>query len=241
MPDEPRGFKYDIALSFAGEDRDIVEHFASILRDRGIKVFYDAWEAAKLWGKDLYQYLDDLYCKKARYCIDFSSNSYARKAWTRHELRSAQAPAFRENTEYILPVRLDGTEIPGIPETVAYIDLQRISVEQLADLVLAKLSGSEPIVANAQQLYANQSRLPRTAEEDHLDDARVNLAVAKLSGDERTVLTSFIDVRPDGILEVSIHGARNMPKHLQEENAGLLPIRNEMARTQVTKCCPSVD
>ncbi len=164
MPDEPRGFKYDIALSFAGEDRDIVEHFASILRDRGIKVFYDAWEAAKLWGKDLYQYLDDLYCKKSSllYSISFRTPT-ARKAWTRHELRSARVRALRENTEYILPVRLDGTEIPGIPETVAYIDLQRISVEQLADLVLAKLSGSEPIVANAQQLYANQSRLPRTA------------------------------------------------------------------------------
>ena len=48
----------------------------------------------------------------------FLSQNYARTLWARHELKNAQARAFEENQEYILPVRLDDTEIPGILPTV---------------------------------------------------------------------------------------------------------------------------
>ncbi len=36
-----KDFRFDIALSFAGEDRDYVEEVAKILESRGIKVHYD--------------------------------------------------------------------------------------------------------------------------------------------------------------------------------------------------------
>jgi hypothetical protein len=54
---------------------------------------YDAYEKAALWGKDLYQHLSDIYQKKARFCIIFASGDYAKKTWTTHELKSAQARA----------------------------------------------------------------------------------------------------------------------------------------------------
>ena len=34
-------FTYDVALSFAGEQRAYVEHVADCLRARGVRVFYD--------------------------------------------------------------------------------------------------------------------------------------------------------------------------------------------------------
>ena len=46
--------KYDIALSFAGDDRGYVEQVADALKSNGIKVFYDRYERVALWGKDLY-------------------------------------------------------------------------------------------------------------------------------------------------------------------------------------------
>ena len=49
---------------------------------------------------------------KARYCVMFFSQHYVAKAWTKHELKAAQARALNENEEYILPIRLDSTEIP---------------------------------------------------------------------------------------------------------------------------------
>ena len=53
-------YQYDVALSFAGENRVIVEQFAAILKAHGLNVFYDAWEQVTLWGRDLYQHLDDV-------------------------------------------------------------------------------------------------------------------------------------------------------------------------------------
>lgn len=106
-----------------------------------IKVFYDKYEEVNLWGKNLYTHLDDVYQNKARYCIIFISQWYANKNWTNHERISAQARAFAEtNEEYILPIRLDNTQIPGIRPTIGYINAKNYSSKQLCNLILKKLN-----------------------------------------------------------------------------------------------------
>ena len=45
---------YDVTISFAGEDRPVAERLASLLVTKGLNVFYDEYERANLWGKDLY-------------------------------------------------------------------------------------------------------------------------------------------------------------------------------------------
>src|SRR5262249_36619081 len=115
---------YALAVSYAGEDRPVVEEVVQLIAEAGYRVFFEAWEQHNLWGKDLYQYLDTIYRQAARFCVVFVSASYARKAWATHELRSAQARAFAQQSEYILPVRLDDTDLPGLPPTTAYLDLR---------------------------------------------------------------------------------------------------------------------
>ena len=134
--------EYDVALSFAGEDRHHAERLAELLRAEEYSVFYDEYELAKLWGKDLYVYLSSVYKDQAEYCVMFLSEYYAQKVWTNHERESAQARAFEENREYILPVRLDDTEIPGILPTVGYLDLRSMTIEQVHQVLVAKLSGT---------------------------------------------------------------------------------------------------
>jgi len=70
----------------------------------------------------------------------FLSQHYASKLWTNHEREAAQARAFRENKEYILPVRLDNTTIPGIPQTIAYLSWPPETAETIADAIMAKLN-----------------------------------------------------------------------------------------------------
>jgi hypothetical protein len=132
-------YQYDVALSFAGEERDYVERVAKYLTEKGVKVFYDKYGEVDLWGKDLYFHLDEVYRKNARYCVMFLSRNYAKKVWTNHERESAQARAFEEKGEYILPARFDDTEIPGIKPTTGYIDLRKKSPEEFAELIVAKL------------------------------------------------------------------------------------------------------
>ena len=83
-------YEYDVALSFAGEDRQHVEALAELLEKNGYKVFYDKYERAQLWGKNLYTHLSSVYKDKARYCVTFLSEHYARKLWANHELENAQ-------------------------------------------------------------------------------------------------------------------------------------------------------
>ncbi len=134
--------EFDVAFSFAGEQRAYVEEVYNILTSRGIRVFYDGGQAASLWGKDLYQHLTDIYSRRARYCVVFLSQDYARKLWTRHELKAAQARAFKESEEYLLPARFDDTSIPGLLPTVAYVDLTQLPPQEFAGLVIEKLQGT---------------------------------------------------------------------------------------------------
>ncbi len=138
-------YAYDVCLSFAGEDRKYVEQLYLALIAEGVKVFYDFEEdiAAEMWGKDLYTYLDDVYQNRAKYCVMFLSKNYARKVWTNHERESAQAGAFLRHQEYILPLRLDNTLIPGIRPTTGFRKWSE-GVPKLTRAILAKLKKSTP-------------------------------------------------------------------------------------------------
>jgi hypothetical protein len=59
--------------------------------------------------------------------------------WTNHELRSAQARALEEKgNEYILPVRIDDTELEGLLPTVSYLSIN-MGIEAIGDLLIKKL------------------------------------------------------------------------------------------------------
>jgi hypothetical protein len=137
-----RPVEFEIALSFAGEDRGYVDQVANLLRDSGVKVFYDLFEESNLWGKNLYDYLSDIYQNKALYTIMFISEHYARKMWANHERQAMQARAFQEHQEYILPARFDETPIPGVLPTTAYIALAGRSPEDFVKIVHKKLVNS---------------------------------------------------------------------------------------------------
>lgn len=142
-----KNYEYQVALSFAGEDRDYVSKVATLFKVQEISVFYDEFEEAKLWGKDLYEYLDEIYREKAKYCIIFASKHYAKKLWPTHERKSAQERALKQNEEYILPARFDDTEIPGIRSTIKYIDLNNYSPEEFVELTVQKLTESKEATA----------------------------------------------------------------------------------------------
>ena len=135
-------YEFDVALSFAGEDRRYADELVKLLDDGGHSFFYDDDNRAELWGKDLYNSLYSIYKEKARYCVIFTSEHYVRKLWTNHELKSAQARAFSEKGEaYILPIRLDDTEVPGIPPTVGYLDGRSMSIDEIYEILAEKLTG----------------------------------------------------------------------------------------------------
>lgn len=143
-------YEYDVALSFAGEDRKFVEDCAEILRALNINVFYDNYEKDVLLGKNLYSYLADVYQNKARFAVVFVSESYKKKRWTNHELEYITARKFTQDEEYLLPVKLDETELNEIPLTTGY--LQGNSPLEVAITIAKKINGNLDIDAMLSEL-----------------------------------------------------------------------------------------
>ncbi len=133
------GRQYDVALSFAGEDREYVEAVASKLDELEVKVFYDRFEEVELWGKDLAEHLGKVYSEDSHFVVMFASRYYAEKAWPNHERRFALSRNFTGDADRILPVRMDDTAIPGLPDTIAYLDARVVSAEKLGELIRQKL------------------------------------------------------------------------------------------------------
>jgi hypothetical protein len=132
--------KYHVALSFAGEDREYVKRVAAQLVSKGVEVFYDEYEEAALWGKNLYTHLSDVYENKAIFTVMFISEHYKNKLWTNLERESAQARAFESNKEYILPAFFDtSVKVPGLPRTIGHISLSKKTPEDFAALIVKKL------------------------------------------------------------------------------------------------------
>jgi hypothetical protein len=202
--------EFDIALSFAGEDREYVDQVANLLRDSGVKVFYDLFEEANLWGKNLYDYLSEIYMDKAMFTIMFISESYAKKVWTNHERQAMQARAFQESQEYVLPVRFDETVIPGVLPTVGYISLVNRTPAQFVEVVHKKLIVSGRTVPSE----SIRSALFSTATMPRVDPMKPAISIISTDGDavssaevvaiadNNTIKNGFTD--KDGIAKLTI-------------------------------------
>jgi hypothetical protein len=130
--------QFDVGLSFSGKDRAFVEQLYHSLAELGVKAFYDADYKALLAGEELTEHLPTLYRDKCYLFVPILSKNYLESIWARREKRAALERAL-EQDRFVLPIRLDGTAIPGISTALAYIDGTSSSHHELADIIATKL------------------------------------------------------------------------------------------------------
>lgn len=136
---DKQGFDYDVALSFSGKDRAYAEKLATQLMLNNISVFYDKSEQANLWGRNLQLHLTELYRVRARYCIVLVSANYVTSRWTKVEIEAALAREFERGETYILPLRLDDTELSALLPVRGFVDTRQESFEGIVTMVKSKL------------------------------------------------------------------------------------------------------
>lgn len=157
---EPQAYEFDIAVSFAGEDREYVQDVVDGVKAMGHTVFYDEDYAVESWGEDGVDYFTNVYQHRARFVVMFISRHYAEKMWTNLERRSALARAVTQRSAYILPVRLDDTQLEGLLPTTLYLNANRIGLSGLVEAIKMKVSGTEP----ARLPSVLDDRVPRSKE-----------------------------------------------------------------------------
>ena len=192
----------DVALSFAGEDRWYVDPVAAALEAAGVDLFYDASETTELWGEDLAVRLDAVYRQQARFVVPFVSVHYAQKVWPQHEWRSALARAVTQREPFILPVRLDDTDLPGLRPTVLYLDGRRFGPKEVAGHVLAKLQRGESATGGAAR---ELGRLPSIAPQNFNPYAEAEGFLRHL---EQQFRSKIGDLRRSGIVLDVARGER---------------------------------
>jgi hypothetical protein len=139
---ESQSWQYDVALSYAGEDRAQARDLAKRIQTAGYSVFYDEFE--ELWGQDLSVKLHEVYGKQSRFCVIFVSQYYLQKSWTNAERKTVLAWAMQHDTTYLLPIRLDDSDLPGLAGVIAYKDLRHQSMDAIFTS-LERLLGPPPV------------------------------------------------------------------------------------------------
>ena len=139
---ESQSWQYDVALSYAGEDRAQARDLAKRIQTAGYSVFYDEFE--ELWGQDLSVKLHEVYGKQSRFCVIFVSKYYLQKSWTNAERKTVLARAMQHDTTYLLPIRLDDSDLPGLAGVIAYKDLRHQSMDAIFTS-LERLLGPPPL------------------------------------------------------------------------------------------------
>ncbi len=130
---------FDVAISFAGTERNYAEELANKVKAAGFEVFYDKFFPEDLWGKNLAEFFYEIYSRRSSYCVIFVSNEYLNREWTVHERRSAQERMLKEKgNEYILPIKVEDVDLPGIPTTIGYLPIG-IGIDKIAEVLLKKL------------------------------------------------------------------------------------------------------
>jgi hypothetical protein len=133
---------YDVALSYASEDRVFAATMAEALTRAGLHVFFDDRESARLLGRQLGPELHAIYSKRSTFCVILVSQHYVAKRWTREELRAAiQGMAVTRRRDAIIPVRLDSTVLDELPEDIVYVPIGS-GIESVCAAVIEKVRGN---------------------------------------------------------------------------------------------------
>lgn len=138
--------RYDVALSFAGEDLPVARQIANALKKEKISVFFDENSSSELWGRDLYEYLNKVY-EESKLCIVLFSKNYNQKQWTNLEWRNLAAHSATRPSFAILPVRIDRSELPKDLAGVYYVPWKSGAGDKLTRAVqnvLQRLELPEP-------------------------------------------------------------------------------------------------
>ncbi|MCB4919702.1 hypothetical protein LAV78_14365 [Brucella intermedia] len=77
--------KYDIALSFAGRNRDLAELLFEKLTQREVSVFYDLDHQHRIIAQQVEDYLAPIYSSEAAYVVPLLSVEYPTRIWTKFE------------------------------------------------------------------------------------------------------------------------------------------------------------
>ena len=117
--DGEQQYKWDFAISFAGENRDLAKTIADLLEILDCTVFYDQHYEANYLGTAWSTHFKAIFGEESRYVVCLLDNNHAEKIWPTFE-RECFKPRVADGV--VIPIFLDDTPFVGIPNDIVGID-----------------------------------------------------------------------------------------------------------------------
>ena len=135
------GYKYDLAISFASEQKDRVDSFVQIFERAGLSVFYAPrpQASARMIGEELPRYFESVFGTEARRCIIFASEDYGEKVWTGYERQVIIDTFVKRRAGYVWPIMFDDVKIEGLPGSIGHMSPSDGTDEEIALAIVDRL------------------------------------------------------------------------------------------------------
>jgi hypothetical protein len=131
---------FDVALSFPGETRPLLEGIVQELEKRlgPNKYFYDNNYKSQLAQPSLDDLLQGVY-KRARLDVVFLSKDYQKKDWCGVEFRAIKEIIFKRKNARVMFIKTDDGSVKGVSITDGYIDARKFSASEIAEFICERL------------------------------------------------------------------------------------------------------
>ncbi len=131
---------FDVALSFPGETRPLVENIARELERRlgPNTYFYDNNYVSQLAQPSLDTLLQGVYIR-AKLDVVFLSTDYQKKNWCGVEFRAVREIIFARENARVMFVRTDEGAVEGIFKTDGYVDARKFAPAKIAEFICERL------------------------------------------------------------------------------------------------------
>jgi len=164
---------YDIAVSFAGEQRNYVEQTVRECDELDLKVFYDRDMSNEWWRKKFIREQSKFYGSRTPYFVPFISTEYLAKPIPMDEFSAAMMTAVRQGDGYVLPVLIGDVQVPPdlLHPHIHYLRDKEYTPKQLAAQLQIKVRQAEASGQNVRNITsvvreAMELRLPKVIPDD---------------------------------------------------------------------------
>jgi hypothetical protein len=131
---------FDVALSFPGETRGLVEKIAQELERRlgPNTYFYDNNYVSQLAQPSLDTLLQGVY-SRARLDVVFLSADYQKKDWCGVEFRAVKEIIFTRENARVMFIRTDDGVVEGVFKTDGFVDARKFEPSKIAEFICQRL------------------------------------------------------------------------------------------------------
>lgn len=195
---------YDLAVSYASEQRDYVEIFVRDLKAHGLRIYYDQDEQKRMVGKILDKELHQIYIKESHRCLLFFSKDYVEKPVTKFESNVILSESMFQD-EFMYIFKFDDVAIPGLNRNFIYSSFSDFpNPNQFADFMYEVISGKTVSNESEKSLFDEIFKATRKCLDIYANrygmqlivDQQLNKTTCHLSVSEKTILQFQLAIIP---------------------------------------------